>query len=151
MPPPTTLPSVTPMTGLRSAALLGLLVATGLQLSTPPANADPNPTTWTRLRDCESGDNYTVISPNHHYYGAYQFDLRTWHTVGGTGYPNQATPIEQDYRALYLYRMRGWQPWGCAHTLRLQPDADAASKRIPTYADAIRINPTHTDDPTLLT
>ena len=107
------------------------------------ANADPTATAWAQLRDCESGDNYTVVSVNGHY-GAYQFDLATWRSVGGTGKPNRATPTEQDYRALYLYRMRGWQPWTCARTLGLRPDRDAASKRVPTYAESAYIggNPT---------
>jgi hypothetical protein len=112
---------------LATGALAGLLTLT----ATPAANADPTPDTWARLRTCESGDNYTIISANGRYYGAYQFTLTTWHSVGGTGRPNQATPAEQDYRALYLYRMRGWQPWTCATILGLRPDADAASHRIP--------------------
>lgn len=96
-----------------------------------PAGADPSPATWAALRRCESGGNYTAIAPNGHY-GAYQFDLTTWFSVGGVGQPNQASPTEQDYRALYLYRMRGWQPWSCARSLGLRPDPDAASKRVPT-------------------
>ena len=103
------------------------------------ATADPSPGTWAKLRTCESSGDYTVVSANGHYYGAYQFNLDTWTSVGGTGTPNQATPTEQDYRALYLYRMRGWQPWTCAATLGLQPDADAASKRVPTYADSAKM------------
>jgi hypothetical protein len=112
---------------LATGALAGLLTLT----ATPAAHADPTPDTWARLRTCESGDNYTIVSANGRYYGAYQFTRTTWHSVGGTGQPNQATPAEQDYRALYLYRMRGWQPWTCATILGLQPDADAASHRIP--------------------
>jgi resuscitation-promoting factor RpfA len=120
------------------------LLATTLPLTTAtPAAADPPPTAWTQLRACESGDNYTVIAVDGHY-GAYQFDLPTWHSVGGTGRPDQATPTEQDYRALYLYRMRGWQPWTCATTLHLPADADAASQRIPTYADVTHIHPNPT-------
>jgi hypothetical protein len=126
----------------RRAAALGIttaLLVGALQLT---AAADPTTTAWTQLRDCESGDDYTITSTNHHY-GAYQFDLPTWRSVGGTGRPDQATPTEQDYRALYLYRMRGWQPWTCAHTLGLHPDTDAASKHPPTRADA-----TYISDPT---
>lgn len=131
-----TRPSRTPRHTTLRGTTLGILTATlagSLQLITAtPAAADPTPNAWTQLRDCESGDNYTIIDSGGHYYGAYQFDLTTWHSVGGTGYPNKATPTEQDYRALYLYRMRGWQPWSCARTLHLQPDTDAASHRIPT-------------------
>jgi hypothetical protein len=125
--------------GITTALLTGALQLTTGILTAPPATADPTTTAWNQLRDCESGGDYTITSANHHY-GAYQFDQATWHSVGGTGRPDQATPTEQDYRALYLYRMRGWQPWTCAHTLGLPPDADAASKRRPTYNDAAYIN-----------
>lgn len=103
------------------------------------ATADPTATDWHRLRDCESTDNYDADTGNG-YYGAYQFDARTWHSVGGTGLPHQNTPAEQDYRALYLYRMRGWSPWGgCTARLGLREDSDARSQRIPTRADAAYI------------
>jgi hypothetical protein len=121
-------------------AAITTLLATTLQITTAlttttTATADPTPTAWTQLRNCEAGGDYTIVAANGHY-GAYQFDLATWRSVGGTGRPDQATPAEQDYRALYLYRMRGWQPWTCARTLGLHPDADAASKRVPTRADS---------------
>lgn len=93
------------------------------------AQADPSASDWYRLRMCESSDNYSINTGNGHY-GAYQFDLPTWQSVGGTGYPYQASPGEQDARALILYRERGWQPWQCASILGLQEDADARSGRI---------------------
>ena len=36
----------------------------------------------------------------------------TWRSVGGSGRPDQASAAEQDYRALILYRNRGWEPVG---------------------------------------
>jgi hypothetical protein len=137
------------MTGhgpVRRATLAVLLAAAVLQ--TTPAAADPSARAWALLRNCESGGNYTIVSVNHRYYGAYQFDLVTWRSVRGVGYPNHASPLEQDYRALYLYRMRGWKPWGCARALHLRLDSDGGSKRIPTYADATRM--TDPGDPWLL-
>ncbi len=106
-----------------------------------PAGADPGAGDWARLRQCESGGRYTVVSASGRYYGAYQFDLGTWRSVGGSGLPHQAAPAEQDYRALYLYRMRGWQPWTCARRLGLREDGDARSKRVPTYAESAHIGP----------
>ncbi|HEY0804215.1 MAG TPA: transglycosylase family protein, partial [Pseudonocardiaceae bacterium] len=120
---------------MRRVATCVLALALWLLL-TGTAAADPSPDAWAHLRACESSGDYTIVSAGGDYYGAYQFDLATWQSVGGTGLPNQATPGEQDYRALCLYRMRGWQPWTCARILRLQPDADAASQRVPSYADA---------------
>ncbi|HZZ98244.1 MAG TPA: peptidoglycan-binding protein, partial [Jatrophihabitantaceae bacterium] len=74
-------------------------------------------------------DDYATNTGNG-YYGAYQFDLSTWQSVGGSGYPNQASKAEQDARALILYRERGWQPWTCASILGLHEDSDARSGRI---------------------
>jgi hypothetical protein len=121
--------------------ILTALLATGLQITialatTTTATADPAPSAWSRLRNCESGGDYTVIAVNGHY-GAYQFDLSTWRSVHGTGRPDQASPAEQDYRALYLYRMRGWQPWTCARMLGLRRDHDGASKHVPNRSDAV--------------
>ncbi|NNE75432.1 MAG: hypothetical protein HKN26_17340 [Acidimicrobiales bacterium] len=62
---------------------------------------------WNRLRFCESSDDYRAISPTGKYRGAYQFDLPTWQTVGGTGDPIDAPPLEQDARARTLYALRG--------------------------------------------
>jgi hypothetical protein len=115
------------------------LAAMSLQLGmTGTASADPSFSSWAKLRMCESSGRYTINTGNGHY-GAYQFDLGTWRGVGGTGRPDLATPREQDFRALYLYRMRGWQPWECAGMLRLLGDADARSKRLPSYAEAAYI------------
>lgn len=107
-------------------------------VTTSAAHADPVGTTWAKLRICESSDQYKINTGNG-YYGAYQFDLPTWQSVGGRGRPDQAAPAEQDYRALYLYRMRGWQPWQCAGMLGLKNDRDAVSKRAPSYAEAAYI------------
>jgi peptidoglycan hydrolase-like protein with peptidoglycan-binding domain len=93
------------------------------------ASADPSANAWLRLRQCESSNNYSINTGNGHY-GAYQFDLATWRSVGGTGYPSSASVGEQDARALILYRERGWQPWQCATILGLREDGDARSGRI---------------------
>lgn len=66
---------------------------------------------WARLRFCESSDDYGAISRSGRYRGAYQFDLPTWESVGGTGDPALATPAEQDARARELYARRGSAPW----------------------------------------
>lgn len=65
---------------------------------------------WAALRRCESGGNYQTNTGNG-FYGAYQFDLQTWQSVGGTGLPSDAPPEEQDARARALYASRGAQPW----------------------------------------
>lgn len=75
---------------------------------------------WYRLRLCESGNDYTKNTGNG-YYGAYQFSLSTWQSNGGSGYPHQAAPSEQDYRARLLQSRRGWSPWPvCSRKLGLR-------------------------------
>ena len=63
-----------------------------------------------RVRQHESGGNYATNTGNG-YYGAYQFDQRTWSGVGGSGLPSNASPAEQDMRAQLLYDRRGCSPW----------------------------------------
>lgn len=64
-----------------------------------------------RIRACESGGNYSAVSGSGKYRGAYQFDYRTWQSVGGSGDPAQASAAEQDQRAQALYSRRGASPW----------------------------------------
>jgi hypothetical protein len=65
---------------------------------------------WACIREKESGDNYSENSGNG-YYGAYQFDLGTWQSLGYSGRPDQAPPAEQDAAAQKLYSERGFAPW----------------------------------------
>src|SRR4051794_9858210 len=123
-------------------SLLIALLAGGVQLTLAgSADAAPPAGSWARLRLCEATGRYDIVASNGHY-GAYQFDLSTWRSVGGSGYPRLASPREQDYRALYLYRMRGWQPWTCARRLALREDASARSRRVPSWAEAAYIGGT---------
>jgi hypothetical protein len=106
---------------VRSAALSAGVVAAVMVGAAAPASAAPSGDAWYRLRVCESGNNYRTNTGNG-YYGAYQFDLGTWRSVGGSGLPSSASAAEQDYRARLLYRARGWAPWGCARILGLRGD-----------------------------
>jgi hypothetical protein len=64
---------------------------------------------------CESGGDYAINTGNG-FYGAYQFTLHSWHAVGGWGYPNRNTPLEQDYRAVRLLKAGGPGNWPvCGH------------------------------------
>ncbi len=128
------LPALRPRARRWIATKVAMVLAVGsvavvLALPGSNANADPSASDWYRLRNCESGNNYSINTGNG-YYGAYQFNLDTWRSVGGTGYPNLASPGEQDARALILYRLRGWQPWTCAGIVGLREDGDARSGRI---------------------
>ena len=61
-----------------------------------------------RLRSCEGS--YTSNTGNG-YYGAYQFDKRTWGKYGGYEVASDAPPSVQDEKAWQTYKARGWQPW----------------------------------------
>lgn len=79
----------------------------------------PSEAQWAALRSCEAGGNYRAVSRSGKYRGAYQFDHRTWESLGGTGDPAAASPAEQDARAKLLYSQRGWRPWpNCGRFLR---------------------------------
>ena len=87
-----------------------------------------------RLRACESGGNYRINTGNG-YYGAYQFDLSTWRSVGGTGRPDQASPATQDALASRLQAQRGWSPWpACSAKLGLRGGGGSGSAERATPA-----------------
>jgi uncharacterized protein YabE (DUF348 family) len=67
---------------------------------------------WAALAQCESGGNPRAVNPAG-YYGLYQFSLATWHAMGGSGNPIDASPAEQLYRAKLLYKKAGAGQWGC--------------------------------------
>jgi hypothetical protein len=85
---------------------------------TPPQS--PIADQLAQLRQCESSGNYAINTGNG-FYGAYQFDLQTWHGLGYGGYPNQAAPFVQDQAATTLHAQRGWSPWpACSARLGLR-------------------------------
>ncbi len=66
---------------------------------------------WGALANCESGGNPRAVSSDGSYRGLYQFSLSTWHGVGGSGDPIDASSSEQTYRAKVLYKRSGRSPW----------------------------------------
>lgn len=83
------------------------------QESTSQPSAAPSTTStsiWDALAQCESGGNWSIDTGNG-FYGGLQFTLSSWDAVGGTGYPNQASPSEQIYRAQLLQAQQGWGAW----------------------------------------
>ncbi|WP_190059116.1 resuscitation-promoting factor, partial [Streptomyces echinoruber] len=74
---------------------------------------------WRGLAACESGGRPHAADSSGTYGGLYQFDLITWHALGGTGRPQDAPAEEQTYRAKKLYVRRGTAPWPhCGERLR---------------------------------
>ncbi|MFE1439399.1 ubiquitin-like domain-containing protein [Streptomyces sp. NPDC058739] len=66
---------------------------------------------WQALAACESGGRPNAVDPSGTYGGLYQFDTRTWQSLGGSGRPQDASASEQTYRAKKLYTRRGASPW----------------------------------------
>ncbi|MGW2830477.1 ubiquitin-like domain-containing protein [Streptomyces sp. NPDC001286] len=66
---------------------------------------------WHGLAACESGGRPDAVDPSGTYGGLYQFDTHTWHSLGGSGRPQDATAEEQTLRAKKLYVRRGASPW----------------------------------------
>lgn len=84
-----------------------------------PAPSAPSGDIWGRLRACESSDGRT--SPNGLYHNWFQFDVGTWHSVGGQGHPKDASYEEALKRAKMLQASRGWAPWpSCSRQLGLR-------------------------------
>ncbi|WP_461082676.1 ubiquitin-like domain-containing protein [Streptomyces deserti] len=66
---------------------------------------------WQGLAACESGGRPDAVDPSGTYGGLYQFDTRTWQSLGGHGRPQDAPAAEQTYRAKKLYMRQGTSPW----------------------------------------
>jgi resuscitation-promoting factor RpfB len=66
---------------------------------------------WAGLAQCEAGGRPDAVDPSGTYGGLYQFDVRTWQALGGTGRPEQAPANEQTYRAKLLYVRQGASAW----------------------------------------
>lgn len=95
--------------------------------SAPPAQSAALQQDFANLRMCESGGNYQDNTGNH-YYGAYQFSVATWESLGYSGLPSDAPAASQDAAAAALQSERGWYPWpACARQLGLIPAASPAA------------------------
>ena len=77
-------------------------------------------TVWDRLAQCESGGNWAINTGNG-YYGGLQFNLGTWRSYGGTGYPHQNSRETQIAIATKVRDASGgYGAWpGCASSLGL--------------------------------
>jgi hypothetical protein len=109
---------------LRTTGAIVAIAGTGIAASAIPAGA-ATADDFAKLRQCESGGNYSIDTGNG-FYGAYQFDLGTWHGLGYSGKPSDAPPAMQDEAAHKLYNSRGWSPWpSCSAKLGLTNNGPA--------------------------
>jgi hypothetical protein len=98
--------------GVADAATLAALGLTGASTDRTLASTGSDPqSTLARIAQCESGGNPTIVSPDGHFRGKYQFTRATWRALGGTGDPAKADEATQDAMAAKLLALRGTAPW----------------------------------------
>ncbi len=115
-----------------SAATAG--AAAGPLASTAGASTSTGSGGWQALRQCESGGNYSTDTGNG-YYGAYQFSASTWHSLGYSGLPSQASPATQDQAAQQLAQRSGLSQWPtCSSRLGSASAAPADRPALTTHA-----------------
>lgn len=70
-----------------------------------------------RMASCESTSRWWLNTGNG-FYGGLQFTPSTWWSVGGRGYPNASSELEQKYRAVLVHNRRGsWGDWPVCGTV----------------------------------
>ncbi|WP_410173512.1 transglycosylase family protein [Frankia nepalensis] len=125
---------------LAAAPVIAAAVGGTLALASP-ANASSN---WAELRQCESGGNYSINTRNG-YYGAYQFSLSTWRSLGYSGLPSDAPPAVQDEAALRLAQRSGFGQWPvCGRGMgpdQLAPGASSPAPPAPPAPQAAPVVP----------
>lgn len=81
-----------------------------IEATTPPPQ--PEPEWWLAQAACiRSHEGGWTTNTGNGFYGAYQFTLSTWQSVGGQGYPHEASSDEQTYRAWMNWASNGHR-WG---------------------------------------
>lgn len=123
-----------------AAAATASMLSVGSLAAASASEPAPSASTMRALAQCESGGDYATDTGNG-YYGAYQFLLATWHRLGLSGLPSQASPATQDAAALALWQESGWTSWpGCSASLGLSPGSESAAA-VPA-ADGANSDPT---------
>ena len=76
---------------------------------------------WGALARCESGGNATAVSGSGRYFGAFQFSIGTWQSLGYSGNPIDHPYETQLAAAQKLQARSGWGQWPvCAGKLGLR-------------------------------
>jgi peptidoglycan hydrolase-like protein with peptidoglycan-binding domain len=101
-----------PVTGVAGPQTIAALGLTGDRtLASSTATSNDVSAELAKIAQCESGGDPTIVSPDGHYRGKYQFTRATWRSLGGTGDPAKADEATQDAMAAKLYAQRGSAPW----------------------------------------
>ncbi|GAC1441927.1 MAG: transglycosylase family protein [Mycobacteriales bacterium] len=122
-----------------------------LAASASAASSSASDSDLAKLRTCESGGNYATNTGNG-YYGAYQFALQTWHSLGYPGRPDQASPATQDAAVRQLQARSGWGQWpACSarYGLGSGGSVSADSAAAPVHTDTLRASRSRSRFPTV--
>jgi resuscitation-promoting factor RpfB len=103
-----------------------VLVGTKARPAAAPARASApaapvaSGSVWDRLAQCEAGGNWSINTGNG-YYGGLQFSAGSWHAMGGSGLPHQASRETQIAMGERLLAAQGWGAWpSCSRQLGLR-------------------------------
>lgn len=111
--PVVTLP---PITAPPAPAARAAVVRVSRSAPRPRVNGD----VWGALARCESGGNPRAVSSTGKYFGAFQFSLSTWQSLGYSGNPIDHPYETQLAAAQKLQARSGWGQWPvCARKLGL--------------------------------
>lgn len=105
IPPPTTTTTVTAPPATTSSTVQ-VSPSTEPVVVTPPKGSND----WDAVQRCECPSGWHCNTGNG-YYGGLQFDLPTWRSVGGPGYPHEHSREVQIHYAEILFSQRGASPW----------------------------------------
>jgi hypothetical protein len=109
-----------------AAGMTASFAAVDVAAMATSASASVSESDLAKLRSCESGGNYQANTGNG-YYGAYQFALGTWQSLGFSGRPDQADPATQDAAVRKLQARSGWGQWpACSRRYGLGSGSSAA-------------------------
>lgn len=87
----------------------------------PSRSQRPAGDVWARLAACESGGNPQARSASGLYFGAFQFSLATWRSLGYEGNPAEHSYATQLEAARRLQARSGWGQWPrCSRRLGLR-------------------------------
>jgi uncharacterized protein YabE (DUF348 family) len=95
-------------------------IGTKEEVAASGANFAGGSSVWDSLAQCEAGGNWAINTGNG-YYGGLQFNLGTWQSYGGAGYPHQQS---REYQIMIAERVRaatgGYGSWpACSQSLGL--------------------------------
>ena len=82
-----------------------------MQLAAAAGRAPVTGDVWGRLARCESGGNSQAVGGRGKFFGAFQFSLQTWHSMGMSGNPVDYSYGDQLAVAQRLQARSGWRNW----------------------------------------